>query len=546
MVEAAVQPAIMCPGERVNYECNAGNINVREDDHDLSTFWLACETDLSFESPAWPQCIDRLDCPVPDNHDPLEITVTWSTGDSLTPEFSLDYTCVRPGKKIIPSSELDNSITDNMADSLPVQCLLNGTYNLDISQYSCTKPCQSPVLPEPDIMEHDWTSMEINLEIGETFQIGCLDGRQLVSKKNFEEGRPEGFLESLTGTCSITGGLEMAVGSYTCTKGCPTPANHTNVFDWSWDESQGTDIDLEVTYQCRNPVKQIANIRDPSFGFQSSLTITCLFNGRYDRNIFDFACTDCLKRDDPPNGRLVCNSKRFEANSECSLLCHPGYIPLGQTVMTCQYETKTQDYDWNRQPDEFVCVRAVGLVIGGIAADSTYLSEVEVLAPGYDCERQAPLPDYPLEVIGASAGFIQGHNLVCGGAAMTYVDCGPHSEGSKLCDRNVDCVRTEGGSRWCTGPKIRKCYSLDLINGTWKHEVDLLKPRAYAASIVMSDGSFRLMGGVGTSAVLRSSETLQMNTKSEWKAKKGPQLPQEMMGHCLASIDSWRIIVAGK
>ncbi len=78
---------------------------------------------------------------------------------------------------------------------------------------------------------------------------------------------------------------------------------------------------------------------------------------------------ECIRSPDPPNGKMNCESKRYEEGSSCVLYCDPGYIPLGRTLMTCEYDTKVGDHDWNIPAVEFSCVEPVGLVIGGIAAD---------------------------------------------------------------------------------------------------------------------------------------------------------------------------------
>ena len=87
---------------------------------------------------------------------------------------------------------------------------------------------------------------------------------------------------------------------------------------------------MQVTYTCFDSNKQVANMKDSSFGILNSLTVTCLFNGNYDLNVFDWTCTDCLERPDPPNSHLWCESNRLEVGSTCALTCDPGYIPLGK------------------------------------------------------------------------------------------------------------------------------------------------------------------------------------------------------------------------
>ena len=93
-----------------------------------------------------------------------------------------------------------------------------------------------------------------------------------------------------------------------------------------------------------------------------------------------------MPRPDPPNSRLVCESKKFESGSTCMLQCNAGFIPLGKTLMTC---LETQD--WDVAQSEFRCIEPIGLIIGGIAQNYNYLDEVEVLAPGFDCANQGKI-----------------------------------------------------------------------------------------------------------------------------------------------------------
>ena len=74
------------------------------------------------------------------------------------------------------------------------------------------------------------------------------------------------------------------------------------------------------------------------------------------------------------------------------------------------------------------------------------------------------LTPYPKKVKGTVSGFITGKAIICGGAEMVYVDCHKHSEGSIKCDRDIECIETTGGSKWCTGPKTSFCYSYDPVS----------------------------------------------------------------------------------
>lgn len=131
--------------------------------------------------------------------------------------------------------------------------------------------------------------------------------------------------------------------------------------------------------------------------------------------------------------------------------------------MTCELDSETNQHDWNIAETEFACIEPIAFVIGGIAADYTYLNEVEVLAPGFDCSKQLPIVPYPHKIVGASAGYALGQSIVCGGGKFEYVECRRHAEGSRVCNTNIQCVKTTGGAEWCTGPKTSDCFSYNFI-----------------------------------------------------------------------------------
>ena len=93
--------------------------------------------------------------------------------------------------------------------------------------------------------------------------------------------------------------------------------------------------------------------------------------------------------------------------------------------------------------------------------------KINFLAPDMTCSSLPP--PYPNKIIGSVSGFTNGLNIVCGGGKMEYADCRKHPvERSNDCDTDLDCVHTTGGARWCTGPKVKKCYTLyyDLVSST--------------------------------------------------------------------------------
>lgn len=142
--------------------------------------------------------------------------------------------------------------------------------------------------------------------------------------------------------------------------------------------------------------------------------------------------------------------------------CNLGFIPVGKTSTTCYYDSTVNDFDWDLEATEFVCVEPIAFLIGGIDETYRYLNDVEILAPGFSCPFKDIKP-YPIKVVGASAGFLNGQSIVCGGGREAYVDCRQHPEKSVNCDRNIECAQTTGGAQWCTGPKTNICYSYDPV-----------------------------------------------------------------------------------
>ncbi len=92
---------------------------------------------------------------------------------------------------------------------------------------------------------------------------------------------------------------------------------------------------------------------------------------------------------------------------------------------------------------------------------------------------------------------------------MEYVECNMPPNAANVCDRNIECVKTPQGTRWCTGPKTKKCYSYDNFNKVWEHVYDLKTARAYAGSVSMPNGMIYIAGGAGMSDILRSVEIFE-------------------------------------
>ena len=99
------------------------------------------------------------------------------------------------------------------------------------------------------------------------------------------------------------------------------------------------------------------------------------------------------------------------------------------------------------------------MLVGGISGKNLYLDDVELYAPGLPC-HQAKLPPFPVKVIGATGNMVgSGKIVVCGGAQQKYTGCTGSLQ--RDCTKNVECVTTEGGTKWCFGSRSKGCYTYE-------------------------------------------------------------------------------------
>ena len=90
-----------------------------------------------------------------------------------------------------------------LVETLTINCQLNGTYDINIEEWSCTKPCPFPSLIDPEIMKHDWTNNITGPEIFQEVKHSCLNGRKLVSKLAFETGVETTLFDEIMSSCQV-------------------------------------------------------------------------------------------------------------------------------------------------------------------------------------------------------------------------------------------------------------------------------------------------------------------------------------------------------
>merc|ERR1712150_7525 len=112
-----------------------------------------------------------------------------------------------------------------------------------------------------------------------------------------------------------------------------------------------------------------------------------------------------------------------------------------------------------------------------------------------------------------------GKVVICGGAQQKYARC-TGSQG-KVCEKNIECVTTDGGTKWCFGSRTKDCYTYDTLQANtaekWKKIVLMSSARAYASSVVLPDGRLWITGGLDDNNILKTTEILEETLEGKWK-----------------------------
>jgi len=84
--------------------------------------------------------------------------------------FKNSYSCLWPKKYLISKDDLAVGNSANIKKSMNTSCQAIGTYNIDMTNYVCTKPCPIPVSPNPAVMNHNWTNTtQVTLILNKVF-----------------------------------------------------------------------------------------------------------------------------------------------------------------------------------------------------------------------------------------------------------------------------------------------------------------------------------------------------------------------------------------
>ena len=78
--------------------------------------------------------------------------------------FFNSYSCLWPKKLMVSKADLSTQTDMNVKTNITTTCKATGDYDIDINDYTCTKPCPLPRLSDPLLMTHNWTNTTENAE----------------------------------------------------------------------------------------------------------------------------------------------------------------------------------------------------------------------------------------------------------------------------------------------------------------------------------------------------------------------------------------------
>ena len=75
---------------------------------------------------------------------------------------------------------------------------------------------------------------------------------------------------------------------------------------------------------------------------------------------------------------------------------------------------------------------------------------------------------------------------------------------------------------------------------------NLATARAYAPSVVLPNGTLWILGGLGKKEMLKSTELVSMQDNGKFMVEPGPDMTQEVFGHCVFMHPNGnKVVVAG-
>ena len=151
------------------------------------------------------------------------------------------------------------------------------------------------------------------------------------------------------------------------------------------------------------------------------------------------------------------------------------------------------------------------VITGSSLNDGPNLEIVDIKDSNYHCTKVA---SFPIRLLGATGGLINGTPLVCGGNDAT-------------------------NRKYPTSD----CFVLDNSGTGWSKKGGLLEPRRYAGgNSVVINGTLILSGGYGSAGPLTSIEMVSPDASA---VKLSVDFPKGLYGHCQVQWDNTTVMIIG-
>lgn len=149
------------------------------------------------------------------------------------------------------------------------------------------------------------------------------------------------------------------------------------------------------------------------------------------------------------------------------------------------------------------------LIVGGY--QSSGQGEVSVITFNSSNSNQEAIPDYPLDVIRATGQLIKGQPTICGGMLSS-------------------------------GQVTNKCHFYDREINSWNGTFAMKSPRSGSGSVLNSFGDFWVLGGLGSSKIVDTTEHLEVNA-TNWKL--AGEMKRSIAQHCVVTLNDTNVMVIG-
>jgi len=159
------------------------------------------------------------------------------------------YSCVWPKKLIISQADLVSQLEVNVKPNITTTCQATGSFDIDITTYTCTKSCPLPKIPDPISMTHNWTNTNKIPEFKDKLVFSCKFGQKFISKPDFLLGSNKNLLTNITSMCQISGRFnDSSIGNYLCTRNCGPPTDYSVIMKNDWNSRMHV-VSFDTTFR---------------------------------------------------------------------------------------------------------------------------------------------------------------------------------------------------------------------------------------------------------------------------------------------------------